>query len=90
MRGPPVTFYEHVESKVTAAMRRENRQHAEVVIDNVVCGTSERDKNDRWTCDKALESTMPAGSRLVVWTTCDGGRSFWRRAYFGTSERIRR
>jgi hypothetical protein len=87
--APPVTYWQHVESKVAARMRREHRRHAEVTIDNTVCGTNERDRNYPFTCDKVLPSILPAGSRLVVWVTCDGGRSFWRHAYDGTGERIR-
>ena len=95
LSGLPVVFERHVESKVAARMREEARRrpevapHAEVVIDNTTCGTNDRDRDYEWTCDKVLPSILPRGSTLVVWSTCDGGRSFWRRAYHGTGERIR-
>jgi hypothetical protein len=95
LAGPPTVFDRHVESKVAARMRDEARgrpetpPHAEVVLDNTTCGTNERDRNSPWTCHKVLPSILPRDSTLVVWTTCDGGRTFRRHAYHGTGERIR-
>jgi hypothetical protein len=95
-KAPPITYWQHVESKVAARMRDEARRRpdtpprAEVVIDNTVCGTNERDRAHPWVCDKVLSGILPRDSTLVVWTTCDGGRTFYRRAYRGTGERIRR
>lgn len=89
-KAPPVTYWQHVESKVAARMRDEKRQHAEVTIDNTPCGSAPDERDYVWGCDRVLPGILPAGSTLVVWTTCDGGRSFWRRTYHGTGERIRR
>jgi hypothetical protein len=41
-----------------------------------------------WACDKILPSILPQGSRLTVWVTRDGGRTWWRGTYVGTGERI--
>jgi len=87
--APPVTYWQHVESKVAAKMRAERREYAEITIDNTVCGTNAHDLNYPWTCDKVLPDILPKDSRLVVWVTCDGGHSFWQRTYHGTGERIR-
>jgi hypothetical protein len=89
-KAAPVTYWQHVESKVAARMRDEKRQHAEVTIDNTPCGAAPEEHDYVWGCDRILPGILPVGSTLVVWATCDGGRSFWRRAYHGTGERIRR
>jgi hypothetical protein len=95
LAGPLTVFDRHVESKVAARMRDEARERpetpsrAEVVLDNTTCGTNERDRDSPWTCHKVLPPILPRGSTLVVWTTCDGGRTFWRHGYRGTGERIR-
>lgn len=90
LRGPPVTFYDHVESKVAAHMRRAGVTEAELAIDNTVCGTNDRDQSYAWTCDKVLPAILPAGSRMRVWVTRDGGATWWHRVYTGTGERITR
>jgi hypothetical protein len=84
-----VTFYQHAESKAAARMRQANLPEAEVVLDNTVCGTNERDRSYEWTCDRILPSILPSGARLMVWVTRDGGRTWWRSTYVGTGERIR-
>ena len=86
---PPVTLWQHVESKVAARMRQDQLRHAEVAIDNTVCGSNPHDLDYPWGCERTLPSILPAGSRLVVWVTRDGGQSWWRRAYTGTGERIK-
>ncbi|MFI6163477.1 Imm1 family immunity protein [Micromonospora haikouensis] len=73
LRGPPVTFYEHVESKAAAHLRRAGGGEADLAIDNTVCGTNDRDQAYPWTCDNILPAILPAGSRLRVWVTRDGG-----------------
>ncbi|WP_433688044.1 DddA-like double-stranded DNA deaminase toxin [Micromonospora carbonacea] len=90
LRGPPVTFYDHVESKAAAHLRRAGGGEADLAIDNTVCGTSDRDQAYPWTCDKILPAILPAGSRLRVWVTRDGGTTWWHRVYTGTGERISR
>ncbi|MEO3742169.1 DddA-like double-stranded DNA deaminase toxin [Plantactinospora sp. B5E13] len=90
LRGPPVTFYQHVESKAAATMRRDNVTEADLVVDNTVCGTNQRDHDQEWSCAAVLPSILPHGSRLTVWVTRDSGRTWWRTTYLGTGERIRR
>ncbi|WP_194820964.1 DUF6244 family protein [Micromonospora sp. S-DT3-3-22] len=90
LRGPPVTFYDHVESKAAAHLRRAGGGAADLAIDNTVCGTNDRDQAYPWTCDKILPAILPAGSRLRVWVTRDGGTTWWHRVYTGTGERISR
>ncbi|MFI0797038.1 DUF6244 family protein [Micromonospora rubida] len=90
LRGPPVTFYDHAESKAAAHLRRDGSGEADLAIDNTVCGTNDRDQAYPWTCDKILPAILPAGSRLRVWVTRDGGTTWWHRIYTGTGERISR
>ncbi|MEV0392908.1 DUF6244 family protein [Polymorphospora rubra] len=90
LRGPPVTFYDHAESKAAAHMRRTGRTESDLAIDNTVCGTNDRDKTYPYTCDKILPAILPTGSRLRVWVTRDGGNTWWHRIYTGTGERITR
>lgn len=89
LRGPPVTFYDHVESKAAAHLRRTGATEADLAIDNTVCGTNDRDRSYPWTCDRILPAILPSGSRLRLWVTRDGGHSWWHRTYTGTGERIR-
>jgi hypothetical protein len=88
LRGPPVTFYQHVEAKAAAAMRREQLRDAELVLDNTVCGSTDRDRSQPWACHAILPSILPLGARLRVWVTRDGGRTWWQTTYRGTGERI--
>ena len=88
LRGPPVTFYQHVESKVAAMMRRDGTAKADLVLDNTVCGSNQRDQSHEWSCDKVLPAIIPAGSELTVYATRDQGRTWWSRTYVGTGERI--
>jgi len=88
LRGPPVTFYQHVESKVAARMRREGIAEGDLALDNTVCGSNERDRDQVWSCERILPSILPAGARLTVWVTRDGGRTWWVAEYLGTGERI--
>ncbi|MFY1658724.1 DddA-like double-stranded DNA deaminase toxin [Micromonospora sp. WMMD1274] len=90
LRGPPVTFYDHVESKAAAHLRRTAAAEADLAIDNTVCGTNDRDRSYSWTCDRILPAILPSGSRLRLWVTRDGGHTWWHRTYTGTGERIRR
>ncbi len=90
LRGAPVTFYQHVESKVAARMRRDNLATGDLVIDNTVCGSNRHDLDYAWGCEKIMPAILPAGSRLTVWVTRDGGHSWWKRTYTGTGERIKR
>jgi len=90
LQAPPVTFYQHAESKVAARMRREDLREAELVIDNTVCGSNPHDLDYAWGCDRILPAILPAGSRLTVWVTRDGGQTWWKRTYIGTGERIKR
>lgn len=78
-----------MESKVAARMRQDQLQLAELAIDNTVCGSNRHDLDYPWGCERTLPSILPAGSRLAVWVTRDGGRNWWRRAYTGTGERIK-
>jgi len=94
LRGPPVTFYQHAESKAAAWMRttwrRTNKPpNAEIIVDNTVCGSNQRDQDHAWACERILPSILPPNSRLTVWVTRDGGRTWWRGVYRGTGERIK-
>lgn len=92
LRAPPVTLYQHVESKVAARLRRETdgrQQDRHLVVDNTVCGSNSWDRDHSWSCEAILPSILPAGSRLHVWVTRDAGRTWWHTAYAGTGERIR-
>jgi hypothetical protein len=90
LRGPPVTFYQHVESKAAARIRRDRIADADVVLDNTVCGTNQHDQDHAWACEKILPSILPPGARLTVWVTRDSGQTWWRGSYLGTGERIKR
>ncbi|GAB2941031.1 hypothetical protein GCM10027280_31850 [Micromonospora polyrhachis] len=90
LRGPPVTFYQHVESKVAAQMRHDDIATADLVVDNTVCGSNQHDQDHEWSCEKILPAILPAGARLTVWVTRDGGQSWWQATYTGTGERITR
>lgn len=90
LRGPPVTFYDHAESKAAALMRRTGTTDADLAIDNTVCGTNARDQDFPYTCDKVLPAILPAGAQLRVWITRDGGNTWWQHTYRGTGERITR
>lgn len=90
LRGPPVTFYHHVESKVAAQMRRDDIASADLVVDNTVCGSNRHDQEHEWSCERILPAILPAGARLTVWVTRDGGQSWWQATYTGTGERITR
>ena len=88
LRGPPVTFYQHVESKAAARMRRDGIDEATLVLDNTVCGSTDRDRDLPWGCHTVLPAILPVGARLTVWVTRDAGRTWWRTTYRGTGERI--
>jgi hypothetical protein len=75
--------------KVAADMRQRGAATAEMVVDNSMCGTREFDRNYPLNCDKLLPDAMPAGSRLTVWATIDGGRTFYRTVVTGTGNLIR-
>jgi len=90
LRGPPVTFYQHVESKVAAQMRRDGIASADLIVDNTVCGSNQHDQEHEWSCERILPAILPAGSQLTVWLTRDGGQTWWRATYTGTGERITR
>jgi Double-stranded DNA deaminase toxin A len=89
LRAAPVTFYQHVEAKVAARMRRDKSMAAELAIDNTVCGSNPRDQDMVWSCDRILPSILPVGAMLTVWITRDSGHTWWRRTYRGNGERIK-
>lgn len=89
LRGPPVTFYQHVESKAAAQMRRDGIATADLVVDNTVCGTNQRDREHEWSCAAILPAILPLNARLTVWVTRNSGQTWWRATYTGTGERIR-
>ncbi|MEV5768736.1 DddA-like double-stranded DNA deaminase toxin [Micromonospora sp. NPDC052213] len=90
LRGPPVTFYDHVESRAAARMHLTGSTESDLAVDNTVCGTNDRDQSYPWTCDKVLPAILPQGSRLGVWVTRDAGAAWWHRVYVGTGRRITR
>ncbi|MFI7607744.1 DddA-like double-stranded DNA deaminase toxin [Micromonospora sp. NPDC049366] len=90
----PNVLFEHPEMKVAADLREQLRRNgtvadAEVVVDNSMCGTRPFDQNYPLTCDKLLADTMPAGSRMTVWSTLDGGATFYQNVITGTGRLIR-
>ncbi|WP_121154917.1 DddA-like double-stranded DNA deaminase toxin [Micromonospora pisi] len=64
--------------------------HRELVIDNGVCGTRgfEVQQGPGPSCDALLPDMMPEGSTLTVWSTTDGGETFFRKIYTGTGRYI--
>jgi hypothetical protein len=87
--GWPTPVIGHVESHVAARMRRQGLREGEVVLNNVTCGNRGFDKDYPETCERYLPSLLPKGSRLTVWATTDGGKTWWSKTYVGTGERIR-
>ncbi|WP_368052502.1 DddA-like double-stranded DNA deaminase toxin [Micromonospora sp. HUAS LYJ1] len=87
--GWPRVLVSHVESHVAARMRRDELDEGELVLNNTTCGTRDFDRDWPLTCDKLLPPVLPAGARLTVWATQDGGRTWWTTTYTGTGERIR-
>jgi hypothetical protein len=59
-----------------------------LALDNTMCGSRPYDQDWPLTCEKILESILPAGSRLDVWITCDGGLTWWHSVFIGTGDRI--
>jgi hypothetical protein len=57
--------------------------------DTITCGNRGFDRDWPMTCEKFLPSLLPAGGRLTVWATPDGGRTWWTKTYVGTGERIK-
>jgi len=70
-------------------MRRDELHESELVLNNTTCGNRDFDRDWPLTCDKLLPPVLPAGARLTVWATQDGGRTWWTKTYTGTGERIR-
>ena len=87
---PPDPVYRHVEGKVAAWMRRDGVESANLAIDNTTCGSNERDRTAPFSCERLLPSILPPLARLTIWSTRDGGRTWWRADFIGTGERIRR
>lgn len=56
----------HMEVKLSIALHGNDEQQATLVIDRRVCGTTTRDENDSYTCDKYLSRILPTGKRLRV------------------------
>jgi hypothetical protein len=86
--GWPRAVISHVESHVAARMRRQGLTEGEVVLNNITCGNRGFDTDWPMTCDRLLPSILPAGARLAVWATPDGGQTWWTKTYVGTGERI--
>jgi hypothetical protein len=86
--GWPMVLVRHVESHVAARMRRQRLTEGTLVHNNPTCGTRGFDNDYPNICDKLLPSIPPAGSRLTVWATPDGGRTWRTKTYTGTGERI--
>ncbi|AVT39314.1 DddA-like double-stranded DNA deaminase toxin [Plantactinospora sp. BB1] len=88
--GWPDSVISHVESHVAARMRRQNLREGEVVLNNITCGNRGFDADWPATCERYIRDLLPAGSRLTVWATPDGGATWWTRTYRGTGERIKK
>jgi Double-stranded DNA deaminase toxin A len=89
MPVPPREFYRHAESVVAADMRARGLDSAEMVVDNTPCGSRQRDQDYPHSCDRLLPGMIPRGSTLTVWSTIDGGQTYYRKVYVGTGEYIR-
>lgn len=61
---------------------------AAVVLNNITCGNRGFDREWPATCERYLPSLLPAGAKLTVWATPDGGKTWWTKTYVGTGERI--
>ncbi|MDR7321136.1 MULTISPECIES: DddA-like double-stranded DNA deaminase toxin [Catenuloplanes] len=85
----PDVLYQHVEMKIAADMRAGGDTHAEVVLDNGTCGTRARDQRNGVDCDTLLPGVLPAGSTMTVWTTTDGGQTYYRKTYQGDGSLLR-
>ncbi len=90
---PPDVFFAHAESRVAADMRARAREgepaDAEVVLDNTPCGSRSFDSSYPLTCERLLPGMIPAGSRLTIWSTVDGGQTFHQKVIVGTGSLIR-
>ncbi|WP_203993783.1 DUF6244 family protein [Virgisporangium aurantiacum] len=86
----PDHFVVHPEMRVAATMRKRNLTDAEIVVDNTMCGSRGFDRDDALTCENYLPGAMPVNSRMTVWVTVDGGRTFHRKTIIGTGTLIRR
>jgi SCP1.201-like deaminase len=87
--GWPDALTRHVESHVAARMRRQGLTEGELVLNNITCGNRGFDNDWPMSCERFLRSILPAGTRLTVWATPDGGRTWWTKTYDGTGERIK-
>jgi nucleic acid/nucleotide deaminase of polymorphic system toxin len=61
MSRPPVALWQHVESKVAARMRRGRLRHAEVIMDNTVCGSNPHDIDYPWGANVSCRRSCPPG-----------------------------
>jgi hypothetical protein len=71
--GWPRAIISHVESHAAARMRRQGLREGTVVLNNLTCGNRGFDEDWPMTCERYLPSLLPAGARLTVWATTDGG-----------------
>ena len=86
--GWPRTLTNHVESHVAALMREKTIQHGELVINNIVCGNRDFDREKSMTCERLLSGILPKDSTLTKWATPDGGKTWWTKTYLGTGTAI--
>lgn len=87
-RGWPVVLLNHVESHVAARMRRRGLTEGTLTLNNRTCGNRGYDATWAASCDALLPTVLPAGAWLTVWSTEDGGHTWWTKTYTGTGERI--
>lgn len=99
----PMTLYTHVEPKVAADLRRLHNAKvaaaepgtkvepvkAEVVLDNGTCGTRSFEVNNSDSCWNLLAHVMPKDSEMSLWSTTDGGRTFYHAIVIGTGRYLR-
>ncbi|MDP9792373.1 hypothetical protein J2S43_000885 [Catenuloplanes nepalensis] len=85
----PSLLYQDVEMKVAAQMRANGDTDAEVVLDNGPCGSRSFDQDNGYNCDTLLRGVLPEGSTMTVWTTTDGGQTFFKKVYEGDGSLLR-
>jgi Double-stranded DNA deaminase toxin A len=74
---------------LSGRMRRDGIMEGELVSNNIVCGNRGYDNDRPMTCETYLSSILKRDSRLTVWATQDGGRTWWTKTYIGTGEGIK-
>jgi hypothetical protein len=87
------SFYAHAEADVAWHMRqaaaRGEPYDGVIVEDSTPCGSRTFDMDRQRVCDSLLPGMLPPGRTLTVWSTVDGGQTFYRKVYEGTGVHIK-